>query len=205
MESLMRVTYRNSVQQFTIDPGELFTSGENVIISTLLGSCVSACVYDPIKRVIGMNHFLLANRRYARHLPVIQSEVGRYGIHAMELLINNLLKHGARRENLRAKAFGGGNVLKARSGQDSFYAVGDVNSRFIQEFLSNDRIPLVASDLGGDSGRVIFFAASDFSVYVRKIDHSRDAQVVREERQFWNTSIREHERDREQEQIEIWD
>ena len=108
----MKVSTFKGLKRFTIDPGEYHVASGNVVISTLLGSCVAACLWDPVKRLIGMNHFLLANQRYSKSLSVIQSEAGRYGIHAMELLINAMLKAGADRANLQAKAFGGGNVLQ---------------------------------------------------------------------------------------------
>jgi len=82
-----------------------------------------------------MNHFLLSNRRYAKNLPVCLSEAGRYGIHAMELLINEMLQKGAKRGNLRAKAFGGGTMHGVSTTQDNFFCVGEVNVRFIREFL----------------------------------------------------------------------
>ncbi len=163
-------------------------------MSTLLGSCVSVCLYDPVRRVMGMNHFLLANRRYTKDMPVLSTEAGRYGIHAMELLVNNLLAMGAQRRHLKAKAFGGGNVLGHRcNGEDKFMCVGAVNVRFVREFLSNDRIPLIAADLGGNFGRQIHFTGSDFSVYVRKIESEQSRHLLEEERLYWRHSMEEHE------------
>ena len=91
----------------TIRPGEHKVTKETMVFSTLLGSCVSACLYDPVSRVSGMNHFLLANRRYARNLPLNVTDAGRYGINAMELLINDMMKLGAVKARLKAKVFGG--------------------------------------------------------------------------------------------------
>jgi chemotaxis protein CheD len=164
-----------------------------VVIRTLLGSCISACLYDPVRRVVGMNHFLLGNRRYARDLRVTLSEAGRYGIHAMELVINGMLALGARRENLRAKAFGGGAVLESGDRADNFFCVGDVNRRFVLEFLKNEDIPLVASDLGGDSGRVIYFSSEDYSVHVRRIGGRARRQLARRDHRFWQEKIRAQE------------
>lgn len=191
----MRVHRHGDKKRIVIDPGEYYVSNEHVVISTLLGSCVAACLYDPVNRVIGMNHFLLANRRYAKNIPVIASEAGRYGIHAMELLINSMLKMGVKRENLRAKAFGGGNVIGSKNSGDNFFAVGDVNARFIQEFLRNERIPLISSDLGGNTGRVIHFVSEDYSIFMKKIEHCHDNEVVEEEHLYWEKSIVEHEKE----------
>ena len=190
----MRATKKNGKPHITIDPGEFYVTRKDEVISTLLGSCVAACLYDPLHNVIGMNHFLLANRRYAKGLPVLESEAGRYGIHAMEILINEMLKLGALKHLLRAKAFGGGDVLHGHRGKhDNFYAVGEVNSRFVKEFLRQENIPLLAADLGGDCGRVIHFTGDDYSVYLRKIDHRADPAVAQIEHTFWEKSIKQHE------------
>jgi len=141
-----------------------------------------------------MNHFLLSNKRYAKGMPLCITEAGRYGIHAMELLINGMLKLGAKRSNIRAKAFGGGAVLQSVNQRDNFFCVGEVNSRFILEFLKNDKIPLVSSDLGGNTGRVIQFLSSDFSVMVRKIHQRASLKVVKEEKDFWKHSIKAQEK-----------
>ena len=150
-----------------------------------------------------MNHFLLANRRYARNMPVMESEAGRYGIHAMELLINEMLKQGADHRNLRAKVFGGGDVLRNYRGEkDNFFLVGQVNCHFVQEFLRNERIPITASHLGGDHGRVVHFRSSDYAAHMKPISHARDAKVVQLEHNFWEKRIQDHEQ--EQTDIELW-
>ncbi|MEK6795076.1 MAG: chemotaxis protein CheD [Spirochaetota bacterium] len=186
-------TMRHRVTLFS---GEHYVTNGSIEIATLLGSCVAACLYDETARVAGMNHFLLANYRYALETPVCMTEAGRYGVHAMELLINALMKRGADRSRLRAKAFGGGAVLDtvedAERKRDSFMAVGDVNCRFIIEFLRTERIPLVASDLGGLEGRVIHFDTNDHSVYMRRIKRSTTVRVERAEREYWKKSLDEH-------------
>ena len=168
-----------------LKPGEYFVSKQQVVISTLLGSCVAACLWDEPNKVVGMNHFLLANRRYARYEPLYRTEAGRYGVQAMELLINGMTKLGARRENLRAKVFGGASVMKAGDG-DNFSCVGEVNTRFIVEFLVTDGIPLVSADLGGNVGRVIYFSSQDFSVHMRKMGRTRQKMIAQTEKGFWN-------------------
>ncbi len=180
--------------RINIKPGEYYVSNQDVVISTILGSCVAACLYDPIQKVIGMNHFLLSNRRYARSMPFYITEAGRYGIQAMELLINEMLKKGARRENLQAKAFGGASLFQPKEKTDNFYCVGSVNSSFIKEFLANERIPLISSSLGGDNGRVIYFHFSDFSVYVRKIAKTINLELALKEKRFWQRSIETQEK-----------
>jgi chemotaxis protein CheD len=174
-------------------PGEYYVTNRPATIHTLLGSCVSACLFDPVNRVVGMNHFLLSNRRYALELPICMSEAGRYGIHAMELIINEMLKLGAKRSNLRAKAFGGGSIYLNPDVRDNFFCVGEVNTRFIREFLKNDGIPLVAEDLGGEKARVIHFLFDDYSVHVKKIGQSTASDLVKTERQFWLKNIETQE------------
>ena len=198
----MRIDDRGQRKRIIIEPGEYYVANDNIIISTLLGSCVAACLYDPVNRVIGMNHFLLSNRRYAKDIPVCVTEAGRYGIHAMELLINEMMKKGAKRENLKAKAFGGGNVLKYESTRDNFFCVGNVNCNFVKEFLELENIPLVASSLGGENGRVIHFSHGDYSVLVRKIKSTITSKVAQKERTYWRKKLETQEK--EEESADIW-
>ncbi len=193
-------------RRVTLHPGEHHvTRRQDLMISTLLGSCVAACLYDPVAHVMGMNHFLLANHRYSRDVPVLASEAGRYGVNAMELLINNMLKAGAQRHNLKAKVFGGGNVLPGISREDSFFAIGDVNSRFVQEFLHTENIPVLAKSLGGINGRVIYFTGNDYSVYVREIARSKTLEVEQQEKQFWRSSLEKREREAASTgEIDLW-
>lgn len=175
-------------KRIALKPGEYFASNQSVVISTLLGSCVAACLWDPLAAVVGMNHFLLASKRYTKSGPLVRTEAGKYGVHAMELLINDMMKFGAQRKNLRAKVFGGGNVLDVGP-KDNFYCVGEVNCRFILEFLKTDGIPLISSDLGGTVGRVIYFSSHDYSVYVRKIERTKGEKVAKQEKGLWVRSI----------------
>ena len=106
----------------------------------------------------------------------------------MELLINALLKKGAKRQNLKAKIFGGGNVLRQFSNnQQSFYDIGRYNIEFVVEYLKNERIPIVASSVGSDYGRIIFFDPSDFSVYQKRISHAQEVSVASEELRYVET------------------
>jgi chemotaxis protein CheD len=187
----MQVGQYQGLPRVIIDPGESYVTKKDEIISTLLGSCVAACLYDPVNRVIGMNHFLLAQQHSAHNAALLASEGGRYGIHAMELLINQMLRQGAQRIHLKAKAFGGGDVLKLGNELRGGQSIGAVNCEFIKTFLKTEHIPLVASGLGGHIGRNIFFLANDFSVYVKRIEHDEELAVVNQEKRFLkkNTAI----------------
>jgi len=183
-----------NTRRIIIEPGEFYASRQAEVISTLLGSCVAACLFDPINRVFGMNHFLLAYRHQAHNTPIIESNEGRYGIYAMELLINEMMKLGANRLNLKAKCFGGGNVLKLREDGDNKKTIGDVNVLFIKEFLVKENIPMLSACLGGTIGRNVHFVGSDYSVFVKKIDSSQQQLLENEERRYWKKNIDEHEK-----------
>ncbi len=169
------------LQRITIGPGELCVSDDpDTVIVTLLGSCVAACLYDEQAGVFGMNHFLLASRGQNQS-SMLNTDAGRYGVNAMELLINDLLKAGARRQRLKAKVFGGANVLVSGTGA---FAIGDLNASFVTRFLQQESIPLQSSDLGGDQGRQIHFVGRDFSVYVKRLGSSRKQLVAADESRY---------------------
>ena len=140
-----------------------------------------------------MNHFLLSGRGYSKGLPYYMTDAGKYGIHAMELVINSMLALGARKSNLQCKSFGGASLFRKASGADSFPCVGEINERFIKAFLREEGIPLVSQDLGGKQGRVIRFHAADFSVYVKKIKSTVNTKLGSRERQYWQSTIERQE------------
>ena len=124
--------------------GEQFVSEDpNICIATLLGSCVAACLRDPVANVGGMNHFLLPGSDSPRGEA---ADLG-IGVHAMELLVNALLAHGARRERIEAKLFGGARVVAGLT------AVGEKNAKFAVEFLRREGIQHVGGSLRGVAGR----------------------------------------------------
>jgi chemotaxis protein CheD len=135
-------------------PGEYFVAAEDVVLSTVLGSCVSACIWDPTLKIGGMNHFLLPGAGGGND-PL--SESGRYGVFAMEQLINELLKRGARKATLEAKVFGGGHVMK----NFTTLTVGSRNAEFVLRFLDTEGIRVVSQDLKDvHPRRVAFFPYS---------------------------------------------
>lgn len=201
---LVRVAYKKGVKRVTIDPGEYFVSREPVVISTLLGSCVSACLYDPLHQVVGMNHFLLAQKRHTTG-PVLHSEAGRYGIHAMELLVNRMLSKGAQARNIKAKVFGGGDVLgHSGKGCEDFFMVGALNSEFVIEFLRNENIPLVASDLRGDYGRVVHFNSPGFSAYMKRISDQHETALIDTEQRYIRQKLQDQAVQDQAPAIEFW-
>ena len=186
----MKIGERKGLARVVIDPGEYYSSREPVIISTLLGSCVSVCLYEPLSKVVGMNHFLLADSHFTVSKPVLNSEGGRYGIHAMELLINDMLRLGAKRNHLQAKVFGGGNILRIyQTGRTAIGDVGATNARFVHEFLHTEKIPIQAADLGGDYGRRIYFRSTDYAVFMRKVLQEKRMEVAHKERSYWQQRL----------------
>ena len=140
-------TETRTLQRRSIISGEYFAAATPTEITTGLGSCVAACLFDPQTRIGGMNHFML---------PEAKDAFGsaRYGVHAMELLINAVMKLGGDRRRLRAKVFGGSNVLCQRHTASD---VGGQNCRFIRQFLETEKIPVAAQRLGGNEPlRVVF-------------------------------------------------
>lgn len=118
----------------------------NVVLTTILGSCVAACLRDPVAGVGGMNHFLLPGT-----VGPGGGDATRYGVHLMELLINDMLKKGARRDRIEAKVFGGAKTIA------SFSNVGEQNVAFAMQFLKDEGIPVIGSSTGGQHGRKLEF------------------------------------------------
>ncbi|MEN8820680.1 MAG: chemoreceptor glutamine deamidase CheD [Abyssibacter sp.] len=156
-------------------PGEFAGSGDGTMLVTILGSCVAACLFDPDARVGGMNHFMLPGEEASG------SGSGRYGIHAMELLINRLVGLGAARPRLRAKLFGGAAVVRSMTQTD----VGGSNIEFVERYLRTEGIPIVASDLGGPWPRRVHFFGESGRVFVKRLPVVEASRIVRDESQHY--------------------
>lgn len=166
-------------------PGEFYVTRSDEAVITSLGSCVSACVRDQVCGIGGMNHFMLP---HAGGSSVVHAgdltEAARYGSFAMEQLINEILKAGGRRENLEIKLTGGGRVL-ANMTTD----IGGKNIRFVREYLENEGLDIVGSDLGGTwPRRVVYFPATG-KVKVKKL---RSQEVLKQERTYQDRISQEH-------------
>ena len=190
------------IKEFVLDPGEYYSTDQPAIISTLLGSCVSACLYDPVNKVIGMNHFLLGNKSNKTKGGVTTADGGRYGVHAMELVVNGMLALGAEHKYIKAKAFGGGNVLQFNRSDASFLSIGETNITFIKHYLKTEKIPLVISDLGRDYGREIKFSSHDCSVSVRRIISSKSNELGHRDKKYYEKTVRQ--RKKASTDIELW-
>ncbi|MEX2442927.1 MAG: chemotaxis protein CheD [Alkalispirochaeta sp.] len=160
-----------------LHPGEYLATGEDIIISTVLGSCIAVALHDASTGIGGLNHFMLPGELHSRQF--FAEENGRYGMYAMELLINELMKKGARRDTLTAKVFGGAHVLSGGTGN-----IPDSNITFAMEFLETERIPVVSSDVGGTEARKVLFFAATARVLLKRFGGQKVAPVQREERAY---------------------
>jgi len=162
-----------------ISPGEYYFTDKDMVIVTVLGSCVSACIRDSVSGIGGMNHFMLPDSAAAdKDSPV--SESMRYGTYAMEVLINQLLRNGARRENLEAKIFGGGNVLKSFTTMN----VGDRNAIFVRKFLKEERIRVISEDLLDIYPRKVYYFPKTGRVLVKKLKNMHNDTLVQREEAY---------------------
>ncbi len=162
------------VEAVKVLPGEYFVTASNMVLVTVLGSCVSACIRDRDKGIGGMNHFMLADSGDS------PSASARYGTYAMEVLINHLLKMGARRSSLEAKVFGGARVMVSLSASQ----VGERNARFVLDYLKTEGIPVLARDLLDVHPRKVYFFPSTGRVLVRKLVRMHNDTLIRREREY---------------------
>jgi len=157
-------------------PGEYFVTTTDMVLVTVLGSCVSACIRDREKGIGGMNHFMLAET--TENSAIAAS--ARYGTYAMEILINHLLKLGARRGNLEAKVFGGGRVMASLAGSN----VGERNSSFVIDYLATEGIKVAARDLLDVYPRKVYFFPNSGRVLVKKLVRLHNDTVLRRENEY---------------------
>jgi len=159
-------------------PGEYYCTFKDMLIVTVLGSCVSACIRDRVSGIGGMNHFMLPDGGDGSN-PLISASA-RYGTYAMEVLINELLKSGARRENLEAKVFGGGNVLRGLTALN----VGERNAAFVRAYLKAEGIRVLAEDLNDIFPRKVYFFPRTGRVLVKKLRELNNNTLVNREQDY---------------------
>jgi chemotaxis protein CheD len=156
-------------------PNEFFVTSDDMVLVTVLGSCVAACVHDRTAGLGGMNHFMLPDDGGDPSAPA--SESMRYGAYAMEVLINELIKGGAKRERFEAKVFGGGAVLANMTTLN----IGDRNAEFVRRYLALERIPIVAEDLCGAYPRKVAFFPKTGQALVKKLRAQQEPSVAEHE------------------------
>lgn len=159
-------------------PGEYYVTDRDMMVVTVLGSCVAACIRDYHSGIGGMNHFMLPDNNADDSSPMSSS--ARYGTYAMEVLINQLAKLGARRVNLEAKVFGGGNVLKGFTVAN----VGQRNADFVLDFLATEKIRIVAQDLVDIYPRKVYYFPSNGKVMVKKLRNIHNDTIFDREKDY---------------------
>jgi len=162
-------------------PGEYYVTSNDESITTVLGSCVSACVRDPFTGVGGMNHFMLPGESRDQTTPGKIDPVlaTRYGIAAMESMINDILKLGARKSQLELKLFGGGKVLAMEVNR-----IGERNIEFVREFVKTEGLDAVSEDLGGPHPRKVIYFPRTGRVLMKKLRGLQSKVIADRERSY---------------------
>ena len=171
------------VESVKILPGQYYAGSGKGAISTVLGSCVSSCLWDPLQRIGGMNHFMLPGDGEQAASPAAPS--ARFGVYAMEVLINEMIRLGADRRRMVAKVFGGGKVLQGFGTLD----VGAKNCQFVLEFLGTEAIPVVARDLLDVYARKLHFFPDTGKVQLKKLHILPNDTVQQREREYMSRLV----------------
>jgi len=156
-------------------PGEYYVTSSQEVVTTVLGSCISVCVYDPVNSIGGMNHFMLPSGNSDND---IMSQSFRYGDVAMEKLVNVILRHGGNKAELIFKAFGGGQIIK------NMTSIGQRNISFLHKFMTMEGYKLSASDLGGPHPRKVVFNPLDGKVKLKRLQHMHNDTILQRENRY---------------------
>jgi chemotaxis protein CheD len=174
----------NEIIAAKILPGEYYVTQENELITTVLGSCVSACIRDKEAGIGGMNHFMLpitTSEKLKNSSAAIVGQATRYGNYAMEHLINTILSHGGKRKNLEVKVFGGGKIIPTLTD------VGIKNIDFVLDYLEQEGLRLLSHDLGDIYPRKIIYFPQTGKVRMKKIQDLHNDTIAQRERQYFNS------------------
>lgn len=179
-EHLRRFREPTGCMSVKILPGEYYASAQDEVITTVLGSCVSACIHDPEAGIGGMNHFMLPepSTNGSRWGATAAGRSARYGSDAMEQLVNAVLKAGGARERLVVKVFGGGCVLAKMTD------IGRRNIEFVHRYLAAEGLQVAAEDVGGVHPRQVRYYPHTGRTQIRRLRNSADTGLVDRERQY---------------------
>jgi len=169
---------QHNAEAAKIMPGEYYATARDMLLVTVLGSCVCACIRDKVSGIGGMNHFMLPDSGQDQNNP--SGESARYGTYAMEILINQLLKMGAKRSNFEVKVFGGGAVLRGFTVAN----VGERNAEFVLKFLKTEKIPVAAQDLLDIYPRKVYYFPQTGLVRVKKLKQVHNDTIVNRETEY---------------------
>ena len=158
-----------------VAPGQFYVSNSDMVITTVLGSCISACIHDPVTKFGGLNHFMLPSSGGSEDM----NRSMRYGFFAMEQLINEILKRGGTKERLEVKLFGGGNVIKTAT------QIGTKNINFARGYLRDEEVTIIGEDVGGTSPRKVRYQPATGRAWVLRLRREEDfANVEQEEARY---------------------
>ena len=166
-------------------PGEYYVTQRDMVLVTVLGSCVTTCIRDRVSGIGGMNHFMLPEILPEPDSPVSLS--ARYGAFAMEVLINSLISLGAQRTQMEAKVFGGGNVLPGMT----LMNIGQRNADFAMQFLNNEKIRVVASDLIDVYPRKVYYFPKTGKVLLKKLRNMHNDTIYKREVEYGTRLVKE--------------
>jgi chemotaxis protein CheD len=164
-------------------PGEYYVTKENELITTVLGSCISACIRDKESGIGGMNHFMLpvtTSDKLKKGNEAVVGNATRYGNYAMEHLINTILSNGGKRKNLELKVFGGGKIIPTLTD------IGIKNIEFVLEYIDTEGLHLLSQDLGDIYPRKIIYFPKTGKVGMKKIQDLHNTTIVQRERQYFD-------------------
>lgn len=159
-------------------PGEYYVTRSDELISTVLGSCVAACIWDPVARIGGMNHFMIPSGGRLKTGAGAIDESARYGMFAMEFLINKILRHGGERPRLETKIAGGGHVMPIATD------IGQRNIDFVRHYLATEGLRITSEHVGGPYPMKLVFHPLDGRARVLEIRNVKNDTVVRRERSY---------------------
>ncbi|MDH5485790.1 MAG: chemoreceptor glutamine deamidase CheD [Gammaproteobacteria bacterium] len=166
-------------------PGEYYVTTHDELITTVLGSCVSACIRDRVFGIGGMNHFMLPQLGGVNNDDEIIGAATRYGNYAMEHMINDLLKHGAKRQNLELKLTGGGCIIKGMTN------IGKRNIEFVMQYIETEGLLTVVKDLGGDLPRKVVYLPRTGQLLVKKLRNMHNRTILTREENYRENLIKQ--------------
>jgi chemotaxis protein CheD len=171
---------QHNIQAAKILPGEYYVTNHDELLTTVLGSCVSACIRDKVFGIGGMNHFMLpiSNGQGWGGTDDIISTATRFGNYAMEHMINDILKHGGHKKHLEAKIFGGGRMMEAQTD------IGATNIEFVRSYLETESIPIVAEDVGDIFPRKVIYFPESGRARIKKLKTTHNSTVLTRETQY---------------------
>ena len=200
-ESINRY-YDRTNERYTakILPGEYYVSKTGEMITTVLGSCISACIRDKVLKIGGMNHYMLPIDRRAkpRDASFDISAASRFGDFAMEMLINSILREGGKRKNLEVKIFGGGHVVTQLHGSE----IGNKNIEFVHEYLSYEGLDVIAEDTGDFYPRKVNYFTDTGRVRVKKLQTVNNSTISNREDNYYSKILENSEQSDDMELFE---